>query len=127
MYVRLAPWCLLFAACVVGPTISENRVSFAPARPAGCELQLVHTDITQVEFNRRWDLLGYVTIVNNGVVDPAAPENREVVRPRACAMGGTAVSVAMNTLSQNTFGARGGGVVYMVLRPKAWAQGPTKF
>ncbi|HEY1812911.1 MAG TPA: hypothetical protein VGG74_11225 [Kofleriaceae bacterium] len=107
--------------------ITETRVTFAPARPANCELELVRVDITAIDFNRRWDLLGYVSLTNNGVLDPASPTNRELVRPRACTMGGTAVAVAMNSTSQNVFGARGSGLVYMVLRPKTWAQQPTRF
>ena len=113
------------AACT--PNITETRMTFAPARPVDCDLQLVQVDVTAFDFNHRWDLLGYVSLVNNGVLDPAAPSNRALVRPRACTMGGTAVAVAMNSTSQNVFGARGSGLVYMVLRPKTWTQQPTRF
>ena len=102
-------------------------MTFAPARAANCDLQLVQADGTSVDFNQRWDLLGYVSLQNNGLLDPAAPENRALVRPRACAMGGMAVAVAMSSSAQNVFGARGSALVYMVLRPKTWAQKPSQF
>jgi hypothetical protein len=126
MYLRL--FVLVSAALAAcGPNITETRMTFAPARTANCDLQLVQADVTAMDFNHRWDVLGYVSLQNNGLIDPAAPENRALVRPRACAMGGMAIAVAMNSTAQNVFGARGSALVYMVLRPKTWAQQPTQF
>jgi hypothetical protein len=121
--------CLVVSAALAacGPDIMETRMTFAPARATNCDLQLVQVDATAMDFNHRWDLLGYVALKNNGLLDPASPESRALVRPRACAMGGMAVAVAMNATAQNVFGARGSVLVYMVLRPKTWAQQPSQF
>ena len=106
--------------------INETRTMFAPSLPADCPLKLVEVDITSVEFNQTWDVLGYVTLMDTGTQDPAAAGNRALVRPRACAMGGSSVAVAANSASSNMMGT-GSGLVYMVLRPKAWKQAPQAF
>ncbi|MEO8845267.1 MAG: hypothetical protein ABI591_02090 [Kofleriaceae bacterium] len=107
--------------------ISETRMISGTPRGATCNLDLVQVDITQISFNSTWDVLGYVTLLDKGTQDPAAPENREIVRPRACNMGGTAVAVAINGMSQNNLGRSGSGLVYMVLRPKTAAAVTTTF
>lgn len=111
---------LLVAATGCGKSaITETRMISAPARAADCELDLVTVDITDLNFNRTWDVLGYVTLSDTSAQDPAAPENRALVRPRACGMGGTSVAVATNATSTGMLGQTGSGVSYMVLRPKA--------
>lgn len=107
---------LFLLACT--PAITETRMMSAPPREAYCKLELVAADITQVSFNQSWDVLGYVSLVDRGGLDPAAEQNREQVRPRACAMGGTSIAVALSSTSATAMGT-GSGVVYMVLRPKA--------
>lgn len=119
---------VLFALAACGKeSISETRMISGTPRGANCNLDLVHVDVTQFSFNSTWDVLGYVTLLDKGTQDPAAPENREIVRPRACNMGGTAVAVAINGMSQNNLGQSGSGLVYMVLRPKTAAAAPTTF
>lgn len=100
----------------------------APPRPADCSLDLVEADITSLSFNQTWDVLGYVTFVDEGSQDPMSEENRELARPRACKMGGTSIAIAMNSTSTNQLGQQGSGVTYMVLRAKASASAqPTAF
>lgn len=114
---------LVLAGC---SSISETRMMAATPRPADCSLQLVQADITQIAFNQTWDVLGYVTLGKTHSQDPASEENRHVVRPRACAMGGTAIAVAINATSHSAF-ATGSALAYMVLRPKQAAAAPTTF
>jgi hypothetical protein len=98
----------------------------APPREAGCALELVQVDVTDPAFNQRWDVLGYVTLSSGRTLDPAAEANRSVVRPRACAMGGT--SLAVTSTSSNSTGPRtGSALMYMVLRPKGAPSAPTTF
>jgi len=120
---------LLIALVACGPKsgISETTMIQAPAREASCALQLVQADITQMSFNQTWDVLGYVTLLDHSIQDPAAEENRALVRPRACAMGGTSIAVALNSANTNQLGQSGSGIVYMVLRPKAAPAAPTAF
>jgi hypothetical protein len=107
--------------------ITETRMIHAPARAPDCPLELVEVDITAFDFNRTWDVLGYVGLHDDAVQDPAAEENRRLVRPRACAMGGTSIAVAQNTASTTMLGQTGSGLTYMVLRPKSPAAPPAAF
>jgi hypothetical protein len=120
MRLALALVFMLLAACggalAGGPDVSETRMVQAPPLPVDCTLQLVSVDITQVSFNQTWEVLGYVTLLNAGAQDPSAEPNKAMVRPRACAMGGTAIAVAMSAGN-----AGGNGLVYMVMHPKPTA------
>lgn len=112
------------AACGPKAGISETRMVHAPPREANCKLELVQVDITSVTFNQQWEVLGYVSMFDRGSQDPYAAENRELLRPRACAMGGTSVAIAQNATGQNAMGQQGSGIQYMVLRPKTWQAQP---
>ena len=119
---ELIPLALIASLAACGPKagISETRMVHAPAREANCQLELAQVDITSVNFNQKWEVLGYVSFVDRGSQDPFAKENRELLRPRACAMGGTSVAIAGNATGQNSMGQGGSNIVYMVLRPKSW-------
>jgi len=110
-------------ACGPKAGVFETRMLHAPPREPTCQLELVQVDIAAIGFNQEWDVLGYVSFVDRGVQDPFAQENRELLRPRACAMGGTSVAIALNGAGQNRMGRQGSSISYMVLRPKTW-QGP---
>lgn len=89
----------------------------APARAAGCALDLAMVDVTAVLFNQEWEVLGYVTLLDNDSQDSEAEANRALVRPRACAMGGTTIALAANSINTTQFG-QGSALVYMVMRSK---------
>ena len=119
---------LVAAACSPKLGISETRMASAPPREATCALELVQADITAMSFNQTWEVLGYVTLLDKGVQDPSTEENRALVRPRACAMGGTSIAVAMTGANTARIGGTGSGVTYMVMRAKpAVAAAPTTF
>jgi hypothetical protein len=123
---RTLLWIGLFA-CAPKAGMSEVRMIHAPPRDAGCKLEMVQVDITSVTFNQTWEVLGYITMVDRGSQDPFSEDNKQLVRPRACAMGGTSVAIAMNATSTNAFQQQGSGISYMVMRPKAWTQDPQAF
>jgi len=123
----LALIALSLAACAPKAGMSEIRMIAAAPREPNCKLEMVEVDITAVEFNQKWDVLGYVTMMDRGQQDPFSEENKQLVRPRACAMGGTSVAIGMNATNTNKLNQQGSGISYMVLRPKAWAQGPQAF
>ncbi len=112
------------ASCGPKAGITETRMVHAPPREPACALELVQVDITAVSFNQQWEVLGYVSFLDRGSQDPFAKENRELLRPRACAMGGSSVAIAMNGTGQDQMGQQGSGITYMVLRPKTWASQP---
>jgi hypothetical protein len=107
---------LLALACGPKVAINETRMVQAPAREAGCPLEFVQVDIAARDFNDEWQVLGHVTLYDDEAQDPMAEPNRALVRNRACAMGGTAVAVALNATNQNLL-KTGSGLSYMVLRP----------
>jgi hypothetical protein len=113
--------------CAPKAGMSEVRMIAAPAREANCQLDMVEADITAVNFNQKWDVLGYVTLMDRGTQDPFSEQNKQLVRPRACAMGGTSVAIGMNATNTNAFNQQGSAISYMVLRPKTWAQSPQTF
>jgi hypothetical protein len=119
------PVLMLLGAC--SPAITETRMIQAQWREPSCPLELVQVDITAMSFNQTWDVLGYITLHEAKAPDPVSEENRKLVRPRACAMGGTSIAVAINSTSTSPAGQQGGGLVYMVLRPKEALATPSAF
>jgi len=117
----------LLAGCV--QMVSVNRMMSVPPRPADCDLALVQADMMELSpMGTKWDYLGTVTIAANQTVDSASEQARALIRPKACELGGT--SVALMTSMSNSGGmgfARGGAVVFAVLRPKTAPAAPTKF
>lgn len=100
----------------------------APAREANCILESVQVDVTQTSFNQTWEVSGYIGLHDRKAQDPMDAQNRALVRPRACAMGGTSIAVTINAMATNQFGRQGSSIMYMVLRPKAAAPPqPTAF
>ncbi|HEY0254438.1 MAG TPA: hypothetical protein VGC41_23080, partial [Kofleriaceae bacterium] len=114
-------------ACAPKVGTSEVRMIAAPPREASCKLEMVSVDITSIHFNQQWDVLGYVTFLDTGQQDPFAESNKQLVRPRACAMGGSAVAIGMQAMGANQMNQTGSGISYMVLRPKTWTQKPEAF
>lgn len=98
--------------------IGETRMVQVPPREPNFALELVTVDTTATTFNQQWEVIGYVAMGDTSAQDPAAEENRAIVRPRACAMGGTSVAVAGNSTATGPLGNQGSALVYMILRPK---------
>ena len=111
---------LVLVGC--GPHISESRMAFYPGREANCSLQFVQADMNQMGPSGQWEVVGYVMVFETGMVDPFSEEYRQLVRPRACGMGGEAVTIMQSTTSQGLMGS-GSGTAYGVLRPRKAASG----
>jgi len=122
--------CVVVLALGVGcgkAAITETRIVQAPPRAANCPLELVTVDMTSMTFNQTWETVGFVSLSDRGAQDPNAEENRSLVRPRACAMGGTSIAVAANSTNTTAFGD-GSALIYLILRPKPAAPpAPTAF
>jgi hypothetical protein len=106
----------LMAGC--GPAISEMRMGFAPPRPATCELKLVQADMMALAAGGSWEILGHIVLQETGIHNPFEERYMKIVRPRACAMGGEAVSILQAASTSTTFSS-GSGVQYAVLRARA--------
>ena len=132
MGVRLG-WVLAFcsAGCLgAGPEATGvSRMMVAPPRPPTCELQFVQASMMDLSPMGKYDILGYVNVAQLSVPDPMAEENRRQVRPRACELGGSYVSIMTSGTNLNPYGiGQAGATVYAVLRDKSSAPvGPQKF
>ncbi len=111
--MRFALVVLVLASCA-STTVREQRMAFAPTRPADCPIELVNDEPTSPTFNQKWQLLGYVYVQGAPSPDPFAPQTRELVHAHACGMGATSVMPALGMA-----GAGGNTLVFMVLRPHA--------
>lgn len=119
----------VLAGC--GPNISEMRMASAPPRPDNCELQFLQLKIEDLApMVGTYEQLGSVMLFETGVQDPFQQKYRDIVRPRACAMGGEGVTILNQATSQGAMGMSGSAVNYAVVRkrqaPGAPAQ-PQKF
>jgi hypothetical protein len=105
------------AACATtaAPAISESRMTIHPANAPDCLLMFLRSDMTKMMPGGEWEVVGFVTIGAEGEIDPTDEKYRELVRPRACAMGGEAVTVFIASRNQSDLGV-GAGVIYGVLR-----------
>ena len=107
---------LACALSACGPSVSITRTKPMTARPADCPLEYVDVAFERITVDKEWTLVGYVTLSETGVQDPFAERYRAIVRPKACELGGTAVTMAMSTSNQATMGS-GSGTIYAVLVP----------
>ncbi len=115
---------LLLSAC--GPRISELRLAPSPPRGAGCPLEFVKLDMMDLSSQTGvWQLVGNVFIGDAGLLDPFSDENKALVRPRACAMGGEGVTI-MASASNERLISSASTVNYGILRHRSSAPEPPK-
>lgn len=107
----------LIAIAGCGPSVSEVRLGAASPRAPGCDLDFIQFEIRELAPGGTYEVLGHVTLSQGGVQDPLQPQYREIVRPRACAMGGEAVGVlASGAASPWALSMGGTATDYVVLR-----------
>lgn len=107
--------------------ISVQRLSMHPPRPENCSLQFVSADVASMSPMGEWEVVGNVVIQESDVSDPYSEEYREIVRPRACAIGGEAVTIAQATGVERGRHS-GSATIYSVLRPRDRVPNqPTRF
>jgi len=114
------------AACATKLSVFETRMIAAAPRPSNCALAFVSVDMSTPSATA-WETLGWIQFSDVGVQDPMAEENRALVRPRACAMGGTAVTLGASSVGQGVRPGETSSIVYAVLRPVGAAPAPTVF
>jgi hypothetical protein len=116
---------LICLAC--GPGIGEMRMAYAPPRPPDCDLDFLQFDMRDLAPGARYELLGHITLRQEGTQDPLQPQYRDIVRPRACDMGGEAVGILGSAVAAPTPVTMGGTAVdYVVVRKRPPPGAPTK-
>jgi hypothetical protein len=89
--------CAFLSGC---SSVNEARVGAPlPPRPASCKLKFATVSPADMAPGHAFggdgklQNIGVIVLNWNGTGDPLAPETREAIRPRACEMGGTVVSL----------------------------------
>lgn len=110
-------WSLVaLLACACGPAINETRVQSFPSRGEACKLEFIKLDMNDLSSPQgTWQVVGYVTVGDRGTLDPFSEDNRAIVRPRACGMGGEGVAIILNS-STTAAWQTGSSISYAVLR-----------
>lgn len=87
---------LVVAGLVVGcgPTFSQARLASYPPRSDNCELDFVDATRADMSPGGKWRVVGYVSVEGLGKVDPLSPQNRSLLQPRICQLGGVAAALA---------------------------------
>ncbi len=119
----------LAAACATTSSpaaISETRMTFHPAREPGCSLEFVQSDMMKMRPGGEWEVVGYVNLSDVGAADPLSDKYKDLVRPRACAMGGEMVTIMLANTNQTAYGT-GSGTVYGILRHATESPASQKF
>jgi hypothetical protein len=102
----------LLALFGCGPRVDQLRLAWASPRAPDCAIEFLELGIADVAPTGTWEILAHVTVSDHGDRDPVGLELRDLVRPRACALGGEAITI----LAEST--GRAGVVDYLVLRPR---------
>jgi hypothetical protein len=125
---------VLLAACGA-PAVGETRMGLRhTGRPANCSLQLVSIQAGDMAPGARFgsggelEMVGMVTIGADAGTDPFSEPMKQIVRPRACAMGGEVVSLLASGSDSNAYGRPQQSIAYTVWARRATAPtGPQAF
>jgi hypothetical protein len=98
-----------------GPDIKETRLGFYPPRESHCSLEFVQADARAMGPGGPWEVLGYISVSEKHVENPFSEKYRAIVRPRACNMGGEAVTL-MQAGSRESHHGSSSGTTWGVLR-----------
>jgi len=111
IYVGLFGLAIL-SAC--GPFVSEQRLAFNAPKPPTCAIEMVKTEITDLAPGGPWEHVGSIIIQYYKNLDPLSEKVLATVRPRACQMGGEAITIMQATSIVN----RGTAITYAVIIPR---------
>jgi len=115
---KSARWTLLIVVTTAigcGPDIKERRLGFYPSREPRCSLEFVQADMRMMGPSGPWEVVGYISISEKHISDPFSEKYRAIVRPRACRMGGEAVTI-MQAASRESGHGSTTGTTWGVLR-----------
>lgn len=109
---------LTLAAC--GPAVGEVRSLARPPKPEGCPLELVEVGPADMQpgaafgADGQFEQIGIVSIGASVDTDAMSDEIRNIVKPRACAMGGDAVSLLASGTGANRRGYAQQNIAFIV-------------
>jgi len=108
------------------PAIAEDRLGYFPPRHQDCAITVVNGAMQNPMLwaapSSEYEMVGTITLHESSTADPFSEEHLKTIRPRACKMGGEALSLMSSTHSTNGFGfGTGTGTSFAVLRRRAGA------
>ena len=116
LFVTL-PW---LVACG-GPAVGEVRTGLPhQARGENCQLELVSITASDMAPGARfgsggqYEMVGMVTVGADEGTDAFSAKIKELVRPRACRMGGEVVSLLASGTDSNAYGHAQQSIAYQV-------------
>lgn len=117
---------VLIVGC--GPSVAEVRLVNYPPRERNCSLDFVEVNMKKLNENKGpWELIGHVILSQEGRQEPFDEKYKVIVRQRACAMGGQAVTIVANAVAEGVMSS-GTTISYGVLRKRgAKRKAPKKF
>lgn len=119
--------CALMCLSACAPNVSVGRFAHRPARTNGCKLDFIRDNVQSITLQNKLQMIGTVTIQDDGIVDPLAPKYRDIVRPQACALGGTAVGLLVSHTNEEPLAIDSSSMVYAVFAPKTTHNLSTNF
>lgn len=123
--MRTSPIFLLLALVAgCGPNVMEMRTVIVPGRAPSCELEFRNFTMDELApGSGSHEVIGHVVLYETGIQDPFQQKYRDIVRPRACAMGGEGVTI-LNAATNNTALGSGSTTDYAVVRKRADPSAP---
>lgn len=113
---------VLLGAC--GPNISETKMAYFPPRAETCNVEVVNGALASgANFalpDSPYEIVGMIGLGENGTQDPFSDRYMAIVRPRACKMGGDAISL-MASQTSNASITNATGTAYVVLHKRVEA------
>lgn len=115
------PACLAFLALVgCGPSILVGRMAYFPPRPDDCNVEVLNGATQDPSLfatpNSEYEIAGTIGLGEMGIQDPFSEKYMSLVKPRACRMGGDAVSLmASHTITSPEMIRSGTSTAYVVL------------
>jgi hypothetical protein len=104
-----------------GPNISETRMAYFPPKAEGCNLEVINKALASGENfalpDSPYEIVGMIGLGENGTQDPFSDRYMAIVRPRACKMGGDAISL-MASQTTNQYITNATGTAYVVLHKR---------
>jgi hypothetical protein len=148
MWRSAFPLALLALVTGCGPSLVESIRISAPPRPADCQLEFLQLKVEEFMIPdmramaapalsglmpkpSTYELVGTISLGDAGVQNPFEQRYKDLVRPRACNMGGEGVTIMAQSTAQGSLGAFGStAITYAIVRkrlPPGATPPPTKF
>jgi len=107
------------------PAVQQTQMALYPPRPANCELAIINGATTDLSImatpTSKYVMVGTIAITEQGTQQPLSQKYMAIIGPRACQMGGDAVTLIGSSTGGDGLGGNSTGTAYLVLHARAAA------